>query len=73
LNPTTDSPIHKLPNDLELRQSPLAASGQQTRFTGSLSVTLSDPELRRVIEAWDVLSEPVRKAIIALVATALVD
>ena len=70
MNPTTVKPIHKSCNDLELRQFCVAASGQQTRVTCRLSVTLNDPELRRVIEAWDVLSEPVKMAILALVATA---
>lgn len=38
--------------DLELRQHSAAASGQQTRFTCRLSVTLNDLELRRVVESW---------------------
>lgn len=70
MNPSADQPIHKSSNDLELHQNPVAASGQQTRFTCRLSVTLNDPELRRVIEAWDVLSVPLKKAILSLVETA---
>ena len=38
--------------DLELRQHSAAASGQQTRVTCGLSVTLNDPELRRVVKSW---------------------
>ena len=70
MNPSAVQPIHKSCNDLELRRFCVAAPGQQTPFTCRLPMTLNDPELRRVIETWDVLSEPVKKAILALVKTA---
>ncbi len=69
MNPTADQPIHKPQCNLELCQFRLAASGQQTSVTCGLSVTLTDPELQRVIEVWGVLSEPIKKAILALVST----
>jgi hypothetical protein len=73
LNPSADSSIPKPSTELDLRQNTVAASGQQTRFTCRLSVTLNDPELRRVIETWDALSEPVKKAILALLDTTSAD
>ncbi len=73
MNPATVQSIHNYCNDLELRRFCVAASGQQTPFTCSLSVTLNDPELQRVIKTWNVLSEPVKKAILALVSTACVN
>jgi hypothetical protein len=62
--------IQNLHNDLQLGQESLAASGQQTPFTCRLSVTLNDPELKRVIEVWDVLSGPVKKKILSLMEAA---
>lgn len=40
---------------------------QQTRFTGCHSLTLNDPELQHVVQAWEILPEPMKKAIVAMI------
>ncbi len=68
MNPVSDLPIQKSSSDLQLGSSIMAASGQQMRCTDCRSVTLNDPELARVIQDWNNLPMPVKRAILTLVA-----
>jgi hypothetical protein len=50
------------------QEIPCASDATDSRFAGDLLATLNrSPDLLRIVEAWPSLSEPIRKAILALV------
>ena len=70
MNPNGVSPNPDQATTLRQLDQDVAATGQQMPCTACRSLALNDPELLRVIHTWSILSDPVKRAILALVGTA---